>query len=95
MQHAKEKGNVHMSNIVRTWEDEAIPAGEIELTDAQLAAVYGAWGEECEPKPKPKCEEEESHKKFEKEVKIHVEFEFEFEAEFKKEKKKFKKDCNW
>ena len=80
-----------MSNIVRTWEDEAIPTGEIELTDAQLAAVYGAWGKECEPE----CEEEEPRKKFEKEVKVHVEFEFEFEAEFKKEKKKFKKDCNW
>lgn len=31
-----------MSNSVRTWENEANAAGEIELTDAQLAAVYGA-----------------------------------------------------
>jgi len=46
-----------MNNIVRAWKDEtyrqslsteeqamlpANPAGEIELTDAQLAAVYGA-----------------------------------------------------
>ena len=46
-----------MSDIVRAWKDEtyhrglsteeramlpANPAGEIELTDAQLAAVYGA-----------------------------------------------------
>jgi mersacidin/lichenicidin family type 2 lantibiotic len=46
-----------MSNIVRAWKDETYrqslsteeqamlptnPAGEIELTDAQLAAVYGA-----------------------------------------------------
>src|SRR5436190_22843865 len=51
------KGNVQMSDIVRAWKDEtyhrgrkteeravlpANPAGEIELTDAQLAAVYGA-----------------------------------------------------
>ena len=38
----KRKETLIMSNIVRTWEDEALPAGEIELTDAQLAAVYGA-----------------------------------------------------
>ncbi len=82
-----------MNTIVHTWEDEAIPAGEIELTDAQLAAVYGAWGkeEECEPKCEPECEEEEPCKKFEKKVRIHAEFEF--EAEFKK--KEFKKDCDW
>jgi mersacidin/lichenicidin family type 2 lantibiotic len=49
-----------MSNIVRAWKDEtyrqslsseevamlpANPAGEIELTDAELAAVTGAIGE--------------------------------------------------
>ncbi len=78
-----------MNTIVHTWEDEAIPAGEIELTDAQLAAVYGAWGEEeeCEPKFKPECEEEEPHKKFEKEVKVCFEFEFEVECEEKKQRK--------
>jgi hypothetical protein len=76
-----------MSNIVRTWEDEALPAGEIELTDAQLAAVYGAWGDDCHSE----CEDKEFHKKFEKKVKIHFEFEFEFEKEVKKE---FKKDCD-
>jgi hypothetical protein len=37
-----EKGNLQMSNIVRTWKNEANPAGEIELTDTELAAVYGA-----------------------------------------------------
>ncbi len=31
-----------MTSIVRTWEDEMISAEEIELTDAQLEAVYGA-----------------------------------------------------
>ncbi len=78
-----------MNTIVR----EVNPTKEIELTDTQLSVVYGAWGEECEPKFKPECEEEESHKKVEKEVKIHVEFEFEFEAEF--EEKKQKKAWGW
>ncbi len=34
-----------MSNVVRTWKDEANLAGEIELTDAQLEAVCGAQGD--------------------------------------------------
>jgi len=53
-----------MSNIVRAWKDEtyrqslstqeqavlpANPAGEIELTDAQLAVVYGASDGDQEP----------------------------------------------
>ncbi len=48
-----------MSNIVRAWKDEtyrqslsteeqamlpASPAGEIELTEAQLEAAFGGWG---------------------------------------------------
>jgi mersacidin/lichenicidin family type 2 lantibiotic len=48
-----------MNDIVRTWKDEtnrqglsveeqaalpANPAGEINLTDEELEAVYGAWG---------------------------------------------------
>ena len=48
-----------MSNVIRAWKDEAYrqslsaeeqallpanPVGEIELTDADLEAVYGAWG---------------------------------------------------
>jgi mersacidin/lichenicidin family type 2 lantibiotic len=48
-----------MNDIVRTWKDEtnrqgfsveeqaalpANPAGEIDLTDEELEAVYGAWG---------------------------------------------------
>ena len=50
-----------MSDIVRAWKDAAYrqslsaeeqvmlpenPAGGFELTDAELEAVYGAWGEE-------------------------------------------------
>ena len=35
-----------MSNVVRTWKDGANAAGEIELTDAQLEAVYGAQGDD-------------------------------------------------
>ena len=31
-----------MNNIVRTWEEEENLVGEIELTDAELAGVYGA-----------------------------------------------------
>jgi hypothetical protein len=42
----KRKEIVHMSNIVHTWKDEANPAGEVELTDAQLVSVYGAQGGE-------------------------------------------------
>jgi mersacidin/lichenicidin family type 2 lantibiotic len=53
----KRKGHFQMNNIVRAWKDEtyrqslsteaqamlpANPAGEIELTDTQLATVYGA-----------------------------------------------------
>jgi mersacidin/lichenicidin family type 2 lantibiotic len=49
-----------MNNIVRAWKDEtyrqslsveeqamlpASPAGEIELTEAQLEAVFGGWDE--------------------------------------------------
>ncbi len=34
-----------MSNVVRTWKD-GDTAGEIELTDAQLEAVYGAQGDD-------------------------------------------------
>lgn len=34
-----------MSNILSTCKKEANPAEEIELTDAQLVAVYGAWGD--------------------------------------------------
>jgi len=48
-----------MSNVVRTWKDATYrqslsaeeqamlpenPAGGFELTDAELEAVYGAWG---------------------------------------------------
>ena len=51
-----------MSNIVRTWEDEALPAGEIELTDAQLASVYGACKEECSEKRREECEFEEKRR---------------------------------
>ena len=55
----KEKGTIEMSNIVRAWKDEtyrqslsveeqatlpANPAGEVELTDAALEGVCGAWG---------------------------------------------------
>ncbi len=79
-----------MSNIVRTWEDEALPAGEIELTDAQLAAVYGAWSDDCD-----NCHDHdvchEKHFKFKKSVHIH--FEFDFDLEIKKDE--FKKDCDW
>ena len=71
-----------MSNIVRTWEDEALPAGEIELTDAQLAAVYGACGDGC----RSDWDGKEFHKKVEKKIKIY--FEFDFEEEIKKEWKK-------
>src|SRR2546421_7298636 len=54
-----EKGNFQMSNIVRAWKDEAYrqglsaeeqallpanPAGEIELTEAELDAISGASG---------------------------------------------------
>jgi len=54
-----EKGNFQMSNIVRAWKDEsyrqglsaeeqallpANPAGEIELTEAELDAISGASG---------------------------------------------------
>jgi len=50
-----------MNTIVRAWKDEAYrqslsaeeqvilpanPAGEIELGDAELKAVYGAWGQD-------------------------------------------------
>jgi hypothetical protein len=31
-----------MDNIVRTWEDVELTAAELELTEAQLEAVYGA-----------------------------------------------------
>jgi|GraSoiStandDraft_60_1057301.scaffolds.fasta_scaffold381645_1 hypothetical protein len=72
-----------MSNIVRTWENEANPAGEIELTDAQLAAVYGAWDNDCQTEAEHK---EEFHKECEKKVKVHFKFEFDFEKEIKKEK---------
>ncbi len=52
-----------MSNIVRAWKDAAYreslsaqeqamlpenPAGGLELTDAELEAISGAWGEEEE-----------------------------------------------
>ena len=37
-----------MSNLVPTWEDETNLAGEIELTDAQLGAVYGACDDHCD-----------------------------------------------
>ena len=84
-----------MSNIVRTWEDEANPAQEIELTDAQLAAVVGAWDDHCysnyQPSYHSNCYDKKYHKKFEKKVKVHIEFEY--EAEFKKEEE-FKKYWN-
>jgi len=31
-----------MNNVVRIWEDQENLTGEIELTDAELAGVYGA-----------------------------------------------------
>jgi mersacidin/lichenicidin family type 2 lantibiotic len=58
--HEQEKGKFHMSNLVRVWKDDtyrqslsaeeqamlpANPAGAIELTDAQLAAIYGTSGD--------------------------------------------------
>jgi mersacidin/lichenicidin family type 2 lantibiotic len=57
LDHEQEKGYFEMNNIVRAWKDEtyrqslsaqeqamlpANPAGEIELTDTELEAVYGA-----------------------------------------------------
>lgn len=51
-----------MNNIVRTWEGKA---GEIELTDAQLGAVYGACDEEEEHRPE--CEEEKRFRECRKE----------------------------
>jgi len=35
-----------MSNSVHTWEDEVTLTGEIELTDAQLEGVCGAWDDD-------------------------------------------------
>lgn len=54
-----------MNTIVR----EMNPAGEIELTDAQLTAVYGAcddeeWQLRCEPEceeVRPRCHREKHH----------------------------------
>lgn len=43
-----------MNNMVRTWEDEKHPAAEIELTDTQLGAIYGAWGHHF-----PDCDDED------------------------------------
>jgi len=57
--HEQVKGNFQMNNIVRAWKDAsyrqslsaqeqamlpANPAGEIELTDVELEAVFGADG---------------------------------------------------
>jgi mersacidin/lichenicidin family type 2 lantibiotic len=62
--HQQKKGKFHMSNIVRAWKDETYrqslsaqeqavlpvnPAGASELTDAQLVAVYGGYGDEEQP----------------------------------------------
>ncbi len=43
-----EKGNVQMSNIVSTQENETNLIGEVELTDVQLEVVHGAWGNDCD-----------------------------------------------
>jgi hypothetical protein len=67
-----------MSNVVRTWEDEANAAGEIELTDAQLGAVVGAcddYSSHHSYHPDYYCCDP-YHKKFEKRVKICVEFDY-------------------
>jgi hypothetical protein len=68
-----------MESIIYTWEQKVIPTEEIELTDAQLAAVFGACGD-CHSNG----DHNEFHKiLFEKKVKIH--FEFEFQEDFEEE----------
>jgi len=90
-----------MSNVVRTWEDEANTAGEIELTDAQLAAVVGAWDGNSyssyqpsyypsyQSSYHPDCEGKKYHKEFEKKVKVCIEFEYEEECKKEGEYKKY------
>jgi hypothetical protein len=65
-----------MNTIVR----EMNPAGEIELTDAQLAAVYGACDNDVQPvcEEKPICHE---HKKHSTTI-IHKKVVFFFEEDF-------------
>jgi hypothetical protein len=80
----KRKEIVQMSNIVQTWKHEASPAGEIELTDAQLEAVYGSCDDEDRWPSwnrNPDREHEHEHVEFSKRVK----FAFCFEEEIKKE----------
>src|SRR5436853_4965129 len=48
----QKKGNVQMNTIVR----EMNPAEEIELTDTQLSAVYGAWDEQCQSQSQYQCQ---------------------------------------
>ena len=52
-----------MSNIVPTWEAQANPVGEIELTDAQLTMVHGAWDDHCEHNHWDWHDEDRHHKK--------------------------------
>ena len=81
-----------MSNIVRTWEDEVNQVGEIELTDAQLAAVFGASGDDSHCDVDDDDHFEKFHKEFKKKTKIHLEFDFEQEIE---KEKTFKKGGDW
>jgi len=73
-----------MNSIVR----EMNPIGEIELTDAQLTAVHGAWDDQDD------CGENKiikKHEEFHEKLKVH--FEFDFSKEIEKEKDECKKDC--
>ena len=50
-----------MNNIVRTWEEEENLVGEIELTDAELAGVYGAGHHDDDDDDGEGREEREKH----------------------------------
>ncbi len=96
----QKKGNVQMNTIVR----EMNPAEEIELTDAQLSAVYGAWGEECQPQyqarpvyqvceVKPICQEQAKSSSLLVQKKVVVVYEEDFLIKKDEEAKSYGYSC--
>lgn len=78
-----------MSNLICTLEDQTKFAGEIELTDAELSAVFGACSSDndssCNSNSNSSCNKKKchkSHEEFSKKMSVH----FDFDLDINKEK---------
>ncbi|HEY4035153.1 MAG TPA: hypothetical protein VGL94_14430 [Ktedonobacteraceae bacterium] len=83
-----------MSNIVPTWEAQANPVGEIELTDTQLAMVQGAWDDHCDHNHLDWHNEDRCHKKhFEFRRAIHISIDIDVHKIVDVDKDRNRREC--